>query len=278
MAPEEHRCLLTEVPLNPKCNQEKMTQIMFENFKIPAISTYSTAELSLFASGRTTGIIIDSGYGITHTVPIHDGHALLNAILRMDFAGQDLDDHLMRLVSYKNTQLSPSVALRDAIRQMKEKICFVAQDIRQEMSIAEQSSTNYLLPDGKVISIGNERFMCPEALFEPAQIGMSRTGIVEDAYNSIMKCDIEIRKIMFSNVILSGGSTMFPGFAERIQKELTALAPMSMTIKVVAPPDRNYSSWIGGSILASLSTYEKMWISKQEYEESGPSIVHKKHY
>ena len=134
----------------------------------------------------------------------------------------------------------------------------------------------YELPDGQVITVGNERFRCPEALFQPSFLGVECAGIHETCYNSIMKCDDDIWKDLYANTVLSGGSTMFPGIADRMQKEITALAPPKMKIKVIAPPERKYSVWIGGSILASLSTLKKMSISKPEYDESGPSIVHRK--
>jgi len=134
----------------------------------------------------------------------------------------------------------------------------------------------YELPDGQVIAVGNERFRCPESLFQPAFLGLEAAGIHETAYNSIMKCDVDIRKDLYSNIVLSGGTTMFAGIADRLQKEVSALAPDTMKIKVIAPPERKYSVWIGGSILASLSTFQQMWISKEEYDESGPSIVHRK--
>jgi actin-related protein len=127
-----------------------------------------------------------------------------------------------------------------------------------------------------VITIGNERFRCPEALFQPAFLGMESPGIHEITYNSIMKCDIDIRKDLYGNIVLSGGTTMFNGMEKRMFKELRNLAPSTIKIKIIAPPDRKYSVWIGGSIFASLSNFQRMWISKQEYDENGPSIVHRK--
>jgi len=121
-----------------------------------------------------------------------------------------------------------------------------------------------------------ERFRCPEVLFQPSFIGKEASGIHDTTFQSIMKCDVDIRKDLYANVVLSGGTTMFAGIGERMTKELTALAPSTMKIKVVAPPERKYSVWIGGSILSSLSTFQQMWISKGEYDESGPTIVHRK--
>lgn len=128
----------------------------------------------------------------------------------------------------------------------------------------------------QMITIGNERFRCPEVLFNPNMVGMEAVGIHDTTFNSIMKCDVDIRKDLYNNIVLSGGTTMFPGIADRMSKEITSLAPSAMKIKVVAPPERKYSVWIGGSILASLSTFQQMWIAKSEYDESGPSIVHRK--
>ncbi len=277
-ASEECKVMVTECPYNTKTNREKACQIMFETFNVPAFYIGIDAVLSLYASGRTTGIVISSGASVTHTVPIYEGVPVPHAIGRLDLAGNDITERLQTLLNEKGYSFT-TTAEKEIVRDMKEQLGYVSVNHDLELADAETSSDlekEYELPDGQVITLGSERFQCAELLFKPSLVHNESLGVSHLTYNSIMKCNVGMRRDLYKNIVLAGGSSMLPGIDERLTLDLQKMAPGDMTIKTIAPPERQYSAWIGGSILSSLATFEDMWVAKAEYDEQGPSIVHSK--
>ncbi|GBG33800.1 Actin [Hondaea fermentalgiana] len=274
VAPEDFHVLLTEAPLNPKANREHMTTIMFETFNVSAMYVTINAVLALFATGRTTGVVLDSGDGATHAVPIYEGSALLADVVPTQVAGHNLTDFMVRLLGERG-HLINTKAEHENVCKAKEELCYVAYDFDAEYEVTAGSSS--LEMSHGSITISSERFQCPEALFEPSLIGDFRTpGVHHAIYRAIMNCDSDMRNELFANIVLSGGSTMFEGFPARLEKELIILAPANAHVRVIAPPKRNYSAWIGGTQLAALPQFQQMWISKQEYDAAGPCVVNTK--
>ncbi|CAD7929153.1 unnamed protein product [Amoebophrya sp. A120] len=341
IASEEHPVLLTEAPLNPHKNREKAAEIFFESFNSPALFVSAQAILSLYASGRTTGVVLDSGDGVTHVVPVYEGFALGHAIQRMDVAGRDVTNNLM-LQLRRHGHIFHTSAEREIVREMKERICYVAFNPAKEETSPENQPTNYKLPDGQTINLAAERFRAPELLFQPNLIGLEYPGVHEQLFTAISRADLDLRKTLYSQIVLSGGSTMFAGYGDRLLNEMRKLVPkdcisdllMSMVlllvttkmiafvlgrwtcnfskelvlafcllvlvqdpstsgskvkkkalhyinvfsgkIRISAPPNRQMSTWTGGSILASLATFKSMWVSREEYDEEGPGIMQRK--
>lgn len=271
---DEHPVLITEAPLNPRRNREHIAEIFFETFRAPAIFFAPQAVLSLYASGRTTGVAIDVGEGLTHVVPVYEGFALPHSIVRSDIGGRDVSNHLQLLLRRSGLSFRTS-AEGDMVKTMKEEICYVSSDPSQE---EEGGSTpaQYQLPDGQVVTLGSERYRSPEVLFRPDMIGSEEIGVTEALLNSVMKSDLDFRSTLFEQVVLAGGSTLLPGFGDRFLNDLRQRAPAHTRIRIFSPPERINSAWIGGSILASLATFKNMWVSRADYEENGASLLHRK--
>jgi len=273
VSPEEHAVLLTESPLNPRRNRERGAEIMFERFNVPALFFSSQAVLSLYASGRTSGVVLDLGDSVSYAMPIFEGFSLSHAITRADFGGRDVTSYLRLLLRREGHVFDTSSGL-EVVRRIKESACEVSQQTMLETSTG--GSRAYTLPDGSVLDLGRERCFAPEALFDPSLIGLESPGAAQMLHDSLMRCDLDVRRHLIKEVVLSGGSSLFPGFGDRLLSETRKLVGPNTKVRILAPPERKYSAWVGGSILASLASFQKMWVSAAEYAEHGDSILHKK--
>jgi len=262
-----HPVLLTEPPYNPKPSRERMVETMFETFNVPSLNISIQGVLALLGQGRTTGLVLDSGEGVTHTIPIFDGFGMPMGINRLDLAGRELNTLLAKLLAAS----ADGVCLTTT----EEKHCYVALD-----PVAECAETiQYRLPDGREVALGDERWKCPEALFTPSLLGIESAGVAGIVWESISRCDIDTRRTLLQNVVLSGGSTMFTGFPERLARELRTLAPTASqaNIRVVQSVRQNYAVWNGAQVYASLrSMQEDQWMTFEDYDEYGANLIHDK--
>jgi len=265
---------LSEVPLNPKANREKLTQIMFETFSVPSMYLAITAVLDLYASGRTTGLAVDMGDGVCHVVPIVEGYALPHAVQRLDLAGKDITDYLAKLLTESGYSFT-TAAEKEIVRDIKEKHGYVVLDYDEEIG-KDAKEVPYELPDGKKITAKHELFKAPEVLFQPHLIGKESVGIHKLSYDVIEKCDFDLRHDFYANIVLAGGSSMFPNIAKRFKVEMDRLARVQYKVKIAQPEEGRFLAWVGGSILSSLPIFSEMWVTADEFDEGGPGIVHSK--
>merc|ERR1712178_523373 len=279
----ELRVLVTEAPMNPRENRERMTQIMFETFNARRFYVAIQAVLSLCASGRTTGVVVDCGDGVSHPVPIYEGYSMPHAIQRINLAGRDLTDYICKILQESKIVLT-TTAERESAKKIKEDLCYVSMNFSEEVDNFAGKEKQFEMPDGQVVTVHNQMIRCPELMFKPSLDGKEMMGLHELTRKTVNDCDLDVRKDLLGNVVMSGGTTMFPNMPERLQNELQQLVPEATKVKVIAPPERMISVWIGGSILSSLSTFARMWICKESdadatppitgYDEVGPRIVH----
>ncbi|PWA21865.1 hypothetical protein CCH79_00017593, partial [Gambusia affinis] len=274
--PEEHPVLLTEAAINPLENRRRMVEIMFENFGVPLAYVAMQAVLALYAAGRTTGVVFDSGEGVSHSVPVFEGYSLPHAVQCFPLAGLDVTLQLKKLLQEQGVCMR-TTAEDEIVREMKEKCCCVALNYETELNPGRSScrEVQYTMPDGQIVTMGTERFRAAEILFNPEIIGRDHPGMHESIFKSILRSDIDLRRSFLGNIILSGGNTLLPGLPERLQAEVKNLVPAGMKVNVcvTSPKDRRFLVWSGGAVLANLSTFNSAWISRGEYEEYGPQIV-----
>ena len=273
--PKEHSILLSEVPLNSNQNREKMAEIMFENFNVPALYVENQAILAAYYFGKTTAIILDSGDSVTNCVPIVESVPISNAVNYLNFAGRELTKYMSKILAETGSRFTTDAEMQ-IIQEIKEKTCYVALNFEDELKSFEPY--DYELPDGTHVVIKNQRIRCPEALFNPNIISKGGKSIAQICHESIQKCSNKnLEKELYNNIILSGGNTMFKGFPQRLRKEMKILASQSMKdeIKIIVNSERKLAAWKGASILSTISLFDNRWITKKEYEEKGSSIIHK---
>ncbi|XP_041831227.1 uncharacterized protein LOC121633367 isoform X1 [Melanotaenia boesemani] len=277
--PEDHPVLLTEAAINPLENRQRMVEMMFECFSVPWTYVAMQAVLALYAAGRTTGVVFDSGDGVSHSMPVFEGYCLPHAVQRFPLAGVDVTMHLKKLLQEQGVCMR-TTAEEEIVREMKEKCCCVALNYEAELSQEGSSCREmyYSLPDGQIVTLGTERFRAPEILFQPQLIGRDHYGMHKSVFKSILSSDVDLRRCFLENIVLSGGNTLLPGLPERLQAEIKSLVPadMGVNVRVTSPKDRDFLVWSGGAVLANLPTFSSAWISHEEYEEYGPQIVFRK--
>lgn len=267
----EHPLLITEAPLNPESNKEKMLEVFFETFNIPAICVSIPGVLSLYASGRTTGCVVDCGEGYCSSVPVCEGYTLASSIKRINLGGIDVTEQLQFQLRKESGVWLFSSGERELVRTMKEKSCYVSlnQLMDEEKFTFEpgKMNTNFKLPDGNMLTLSKSRFRAPEILFQPQIIASEEPSLPEMCLQSILSVDVELRPRLMSSITLSGGTTMFRGFGDRFLQELQISTCKKSNIRILAPPERKYTAWIGGSMLAGLTTFRKMLATKSDWRE-----------
>lgn len=274
--PMRHPVILTEPPYNPKPNREKVAEMMFESFGVPSLNISIQGVLALLGHGRTSGVVLSSGEGVTSTIPIFDGFGLPHCINRMDTAGKDLNTILGKLLAKGGLSLVKSTE-KFEVAKIKEQHCFVSQDPSEESTEAVE----HTLPDGRKVTLKDERWQATEALFNPAAGGLEseNMGVASMVWDTVSKCELDTRRTLLSNIVIAGGSTMFPGFSERLSKEIKAYAPSGIQtgVRVVQGKNPQNTVWIGGQIFASLrAMQEDQWVTIEDYDERGVGYIHEK--
>ncbi|XP_054435106.1 actin-like protein 7A [Pteronotus mesoamericanus] len=274
IAPEEHAVLVSDPPLSPHTNRERYAEMLFETFRTPAMHIAYQSRLSMYSYGRTSGLVVEVGHGVSYVVPIYEGYPLPSITGRLDYAGSDLTAYLMGLMNDSGKHFTKNQM--GIVEDIKKTCCFVALDpIEEKKAPASVHTVQYTLPDGQEINLGQERFLCSEMFFKPSLIRSMQLGLHTQTVSCLNKCDVALKRDIMGNILLCGGSTMLSGFPNRLQKELSSLCPNDNP-QVIVLPERDTAVWTGGSILASLRGFQPLWVHRFEYEEHGPFFLYRR--
>jgi actin-related protein 2 len=288
--PSECRIMLTDPPMNPKRNREKLIETMFEEFGFAGAFIQIQAVLTLYARGLMTGLVLDSGDGVTHIIPVVDGYGFSHLTKRLNVAGRHVTEHLVDLLLRRGYAFNRTADF-DTVRQIKEQLCYVSHDYAQEMRIADETTClvqQFTLPDGRTIKLGAERFQAPEVLFSPELMGVEGGGMADLVFKCISEMEIDNRMKLYEHVVLSGGSTMYAGLPSRLERDIKKLylehvlqgntaGLKKLKLRVEDPPNRKHMVFLGAAVLANImKAHDEFWISKQEWEEEGVNALHRK--
>jgi len=287
--PKECKIMLTEAPMNPQSNRKKMIEVMFEKYGFNSAYISIQAVLTLYAQGLLTGVVVDSGDGVTHIVPVYEGFALPHLTRRLDVAGRDVTRYLIKLLLLRGYAFNRTADF-ETVRQIKEKLCYVGYDLELEKRLAHDTTVlveSYTLPDGRVIRVGGERFEAPEVLFEPHLIDVEGGGMADQLFDCINKADVDTRPEFYNHIVLSGGSTMYPGLPSRLEKDIRKLylervlkgdksKLAKFKCRIEDPPRRKHMVFLGGAVLAEIMKDKtEFWMNKSEYDEVGEQVLKK---
>jgi len=287
--PRECKVLLTEAPMNPLKNREKMVETMFEKYGFHGVYVAVQAVLVLYAQGLLGGLGLDSKEGVTHVIPVCEGYSMPNLVRRLDIAGSDVTRYLIKLLLLRGYAFNRTADF-ETVRQIKEKLCYVGYDLRIEEQLATETTTlvdTFTIPDGRVIRMGQERYLAPEVLFQPHLIDVDAMGMADQLFDCIQKADIDLRSKFYQHIVLSGGTTMFPGLPSRLEKEIKELYLQRVLkgrtellakfkCRIEDPPRRKHMVFLGGAVLADImKEKDAFWMLKNEWDEMGPRVLQK---
>ncbi|KAM6164656.1 actin-like protein 10 [Rhynchocyon petersi] len=239
----------------------------------------STALLALCSTGALSGLAVEAGAGVCHATPIYAGHSWQEATYRLDVAGTTLSRYLRDLIAAASPDLLLQDLPRKTITQLKKRYCYVSLDFEGDLrDPARHQPASIFLGNGCPINLSSERFRCPEPIFQPSLLGQNELGLPALVFRALQKMPQTLRKRLADTVVLAGGSTLFPGFTERLDKELEAQCRRhgygALRPRLVAMPGRGTAVWTGGSMVASLNSFQCRWMTRAMYQECGSKLVH----
>ncbi|KAK7112377.1 actin-related protein 3-A [Littorina saxatilis] len=303
--PEDHYFLLTEPPLNTPENREYTAEIMFESFNVPGLYIAVQAVLALAASWTSrqvgertlTGTVIDSGDGVTHVIPVAEGYVIGSCIKHIPIAGRDITYFIQQLLREREVGIPPEQSLETA-KAIKERFSYVCPDVAKEFAKYDADPTKWFKKYEGVnsinkqlfsVDVGYERFLGPEIFFHPEFSNPDFTMPISEVVDEVIQyCPIDVRRGLYKNIVLSGGSTMFRDFGRKIQRDVKRVVdarlkaseelsqgrikPKPIDVAVITHHMQRYAVWFGGSMLASTPEFYQVCHTKADYDEHGPSI------